>query len=116
MTFHSFDTTKSNAGAGVIIGWQGHTDFAGQPRFGHPYGGLCGFGRSVAEPAPPRLELIRNNGDNADTVVAARTHRGRSASDRGTDALPAVDLGNGNSRYSCKFWRARAEPPPGTCR
>ena len=113
LTLHSFDASKPNAGVGVIMGWQGHTDFGGlQPRFGHPYGGLCGFGRSVAEPAPPQLELIRNNGDNADSVVAAEnTPRAISLGSEYRMRFRRVDLGDGTSRYSCKLWRGDGAEP-----
>jgi hypothetical protein len=98
---------------GIILGWQGHTDFGGlQPRFGHPYGGLCGFGRSVAEPASPQLELIRNNGDNADTVVVAENPpRIVTFGAPYTMRFRRVDLGNGTSRYSCKLWKADTAEP-----
>jgi len=115
MIFHWFDSTKESAGAGVILGWQGHTDYANRlPRLGHPYGGICGFGRSFAEPSQPRLELIRNSGTVQDTIVAHENPpRAITLDDRYTMRFRRVDLGNGQSRYSCRFWKA-SDTEPGT--
>jgi hypothetical protein len=113
VTLHWFDSTKSSAGVGLILGWQGHTDYGGlQPRLGHPYGGICGFGRSGPEPALPRLELVRNSGSVEDTIVAAENQpRAVTLGAQYTMKFRRVDLGNGSSRYSCKLWRSSTAEP-----
>ena len=115
VTLHWFDSAKGTAGIGVILGWQGHTNYAGlQPRQGHPYGGICGFGRSSPEPALPRLELIRNEGDVEDTIMAAENPpRAITLGVQYTMRFRRTDLGNGSSRYSCKLWRSSTAEPGG---
>jgi hypothetical protein len=109
ITLHRFDSSKPHAGVGVAMGWQGHTGSA-QPRFGHPYGGLCSYGRPGPEPALPRLEITTNPSENSDRTVV----------DTALTLIPDVAYtmrfrrearGDGTSRYSCKVWRAdQAEP------
>ena len=111
MTFNSFDTSHSvvGAAAGLALGWQGHSDW-GQPRFGHPSGGLCLYSYNSNDPLLYRLQLGYSPGPAHDTIV-----------DWQNDDLPLGvqftmrfrerDLGNGSTRYSCKMWESsKAEP------
>ncbi len=112
ITFNSFDQSRPVVGSavGLALGWQGHSDW-GQPRFGHPSGGLCLYAWDTADPLFYKLQLGYSPGPAHDTVLAKQL----------TDlplGVPHVfrfrerDLGNGASRYSCKVWRSD-KPEPG---
>ena len=56
-TINSFDpTTPQGAAVGLAVGWQGHNAW-GQPRHGHPGGGLCLYARGGSDPEPFKLQL-----------------------------------------------------------
>ncbi len=110
ITIHSFDpTTGQGAAVGLALGWQGHTAW-GQPRYGHPGGGLCLYARGGSDPDPFKLQLGYSPGPVNDTTLASK------------DMSLAVDttymfrfrqqgLTAGTTHYSCKVWRAdQAEP------
>jgi LmbE family N-acetylglucosaminyl deacetylase len=113
VTVRWFDQTKSSAGVGVGLGWQGHADYGGsQPRAGHPYGSICSFGRSTPEPTLPRLEMVENRGSVEDTVVAAEAQpRTVTLGVPYTMKFRRANLGNGSARYSCKLWRSNSPEP-----
>lgn len=113
MTFNSFDTSRPVVGSavGLALGWQGHSDW-GQPRFGHPSGGLCLYAYNAFDPLLYRLQIGYSPGPAHDTIVASQN-----------DDLPLgvphtmrfreQDLGNGATRYSCKLWRSDKPEPSG---
>jgi LmbE family N-acetylglucosaminyl deacetylase len=111
MTIHSFDASSSDAGIGIGLGWQGHTAW-GQPRVGHPTGGLCLYGRARPEPTPYRLTIGYSPGPTDDTTMAA----GEMTLAPGVQYYmrfrqQGAGAGAGLTRYSCKVWRAdQAEP------
>jgi LmbE family N-acetylglucosaminyl deacetylase len=115
VTMRWFDQTKSSAGVGIGLGWQGHTDYGGsQPRAGHPYGSICSFGRSTPEPTLPRLEMVENRGSVEDTIVAAEgLPRAVTLGASYTMKFRRANLGNGSSRYTCKLWRSSSPEPSG---
>jgi len=115
LTVHWFDQTRGSAGVGVGLGWQGHTSYGGmQPRLGHPYGGICSFGRSGPEPALPRLEMVQNTGDVEDGVVGAENPpRAITFGVPYTMKFRRTDLGTGAARYRCKLWKSSAPEPAG---
>jgi hypothetical protein len=111
ITFNSFDQSNPiiGAAAGLALGWQGHTAW-GQPRFGHPSGGLCLYAWDSADPLFFKIQLGYSPGPAHDTVVAKQL----------TDLPLGVehvirfrerDLGNGLTRYSCKVWRSDKPEP-----
>jgi len=112
-TLHSSDQSKDNAGVGVALGWQGHTAW-GQPRVGHPTGGLCMYARGQMEPAPFKLQIGYSPGPTDDTLVAVQdppqalavgvAHVMRFRQER---------VAAGTTRYSCKVWRDDAAEPAG---
>ena len=112
MSFNSFDTSRPVVGSavGLALGWQGHTAY-GQPRFGHPSGGLCLYSWDAANPLFFRLQLGYSPGEAHDTIVATSmqdyplgvTHKMR---------FRERALGNGLTRYSCKVWQGD-KPEPG---
>jgi regulation of enolase protein 1 (concanavalin A-like superfamily)/LmbE family N-acetylglucosaminyl deacetylase len=111
MTFNSFDTSRPVVGSavGLALGWQGHSDW-GQPRFGHPSGGLCLYAYNAFDPLLYRLQIGYSPGPAHDTIMASQN-----------DDLPLGvpftmrfrerDLGNGSTRYSCKLWRSDKPEP-----
>jgi LmbE family N-acetylglucosaminyl deacetylase/regulation of enolase protein 1 (concanavalin A-like superfamily) len=111
LTFNSFDTSKPTVGSavGLALGWQGHSDW-GQPRFGHPSGGLCLYAYNAFDPLLYRMQLGYSPGPADDTIL-----------DWQNDDLPLGvrftlkfrerDLGNGTTRYSCKVWQS-SKPEP----
>jgi LmbE family N-acetylglucosaminyl deacetylase len=108
ITVHSSDATESHGtGAGIALGWQGHTAWD-QPRKGHPTGGLCLYSRSSN--GSTQLQIGYSPGPVHDTTVA-------QVEFPLTEGVPYVfrfrqEAGPpGTTRYSCKVWRAdRAEP------
>ena len=71
ITFNSFDQSRPVVGSavGLALGWQGHSDW-GQPRFGHPSGGLCLYAWDAADPLFYKLQLGYSPGPAHDTVLA----------------------------------------------
>jgi hypothetical protein len=110
MTMHSFDpTTGQGAAAGLAVGWQGHNGW-GQPRVGHPGGGLCLYARAGSDPDPFRLQLGYSPGPVDDTTLASKDIS-LALGVPYMFRLRQVGLGGGLTRYSCKVWRAdQAEP------
>ena len=112
MTFNSFDTSQSVVGsaAGLALGWQGHSDW-GQPRFGHPSGGLCLYSWNAGDPLLYRMQLglQPRPGARHDRRLAERTTC-RSGVPY-TMRFRERDLGNGMTRYSCKIWQSDKPEP-----
>jgi LmbE family N-acetylglucosaminyl deacetylase/regulation of enolase protein 1 (concanavalin A-like superfamily) len=107
---HSFDPqTPQGAAVGLAVGWQGHNAW-GQPRVGHPGGGLCLYARGGSEPMPFQLQIGYSPGPVDDTTLATKAatlapnvqYRMRFRQ-RGISA--------GLTRYSCKVWRADQNEP-----
>jgi LmbE family N-acetylglucosaminyl deacetylase/regulation of enolase protein 1 (concanavalin A-like superfamily) len=108
-TIHSFNpTTPQGSAVGLATGWQGHNAW-GQPRNGHPGGGLCLYAKQADDTF--KLQLGYSPGPVDDTIVT--TKEMSLASEvrymmrfRQQDGFQA-----GSTRYSCKVWRAdQAEP------
>ena len=62
---------RQGAAVGLALGWQGHTAW-GQPRYGHPGGGLCLYARSGSDPTPFKLQLGYSPGPVDDTTLAVK--------------------------------------------
>jgi LmbE family N-acetylglucosaminyl deacetylase/regulation of enolase protein 1 (concanavalin A-like superfamily) len=110
ITIHSFDpTTGQGAAVGLALGWQGHTGW-GQPRHGHPGGGLCLYARAGSDPDPFKLQLGYSPGPVDDTTLASKD----MSLAYGTTYMfrfRQQGVSAGLTRYSCKVWRAdQAEP------
>jgi large repetitive protein len=103
VTIHGFSAGGcAGAAVGLIVGWTGHTD-PGQPRRGHPYGGL-GWYRGA-------LEILRN-GD----AVIARDRSGLTLSP-GVQyifkmQMERTSVSPPQYTYRLKVWRA-SDPEPG---
>ena len=111
MTFNSFDTSRPTVGsaAGLALGWQGHSDW-GQPRFGHPSGGLCLYAYNAFDPLLYRLQLGYSPGPAHDTILDWQNDD-LPLGVRFTMKFRERDLGNGSTRYSCKMWQS-SKPEP----
>jgi hypothetical protein len=111
MTFNSFDTSRPVVGSavGLALGWQGHTDW-GQPRFGHPSGGLCLYAYNAGDPLLYRVQLGYSPGPAHDTIVDWQY-------DDLSLGVPYMmrfrerELGDGKTRYSCKLWPSDKPEP-----
>jgi hypothetical protein len=110
ITYHWFDQTKASAGAGVAIGWQGHT-LPGQPFRGHPYGGLCSYGRATSG-GSNQFAISTNKTDNEDTFVAVKDPS-YALKFETTYILKfrRQALSAGTTRYSCKVWQSGTAAP-----
>ena len=111
VTFNSFDQSRPVVGSavGLALGWQGHSDW-GQPRFGHPSGGLCLYAWDGSEPLYNKVQLGYSPGPAHDTVLA-KQYTDLPVQVRHLFRFRQRDLGNGSTRYSCKVWRSgQAEP------
>ena len=103
VTIHGFSTGScAGPAVGLIVGWTGHTD-PGQPRRGHPYGGL-GWYRGA-------MEILRN-GD----AVIARDRSGLALSP-GISYIFKMQMERTSVSplgytYRLKVWRA-SDPEPG---
>jgi LmbE family N-acetylglucosaminyl deacetylase len=109
-TINSFDpTTPQGAAVGLGVGWQGHTAW-GQPRHGHPSGGLCVYTRGGSDPLPFRLQIGYSPGPVDDATLVTQDR----ALAPGVPYLMRFQqkgVSAGLTRYSCKVWRAsQAEP------
>ncbi len=106
MTFNSFDTSQPVVGSavGLALGWQGHSEW-GQPRFGHPSGGLCLYSYNANDPLLFRLQLGYSPGPAHDTIVAGRTTTSRWAFSSRCASASATSA-TAMTRYSCKMWQA----------
>ena len=111
VTLHSTDSSKSDVGVGIAVGWQGHNAWD-QPRKGHPTGGLCLYSRGQPEPAPLRLQIGYSPGPTDDTLMAVQ--------DPPQALIPDVAyvfrfrqhrVQSGSTQYSCKVWQANAPEP-----
>jgi LmbE family N-acetylglucosaminyl deacetylase/regulation of enolase protein 1 (concanavalin A-like superfamily) len=111
MTFNSFDTSHGVVGsaAGLALGWQGHSDW-GQPRFGHPSGGLCLYAYNEFDPLLYRMQLGYSPGPAHDTILDWQNDD-LPLGVRFTMKFRERDLGNGKTRYSCKLWQS-SKPEP----
>jgi hypothetical protein len=112
VTFNSFDQSRPVVGSavGLALGWQGHTDW-GQPRFGHPSGGLCLYAWDGSEPLYYKVQLGYSPGPAHDTVLG-KLYTDLPVQVRHMFRFRQRDLGNGSTRYSCKVWRS-GNPEPG---
>ncbi len=103
VTIHGFSAGScAGPAVGLIVGWTGHTD-PGQPRRGHPYGGL-GWYRGAVE--------ILRNGD----AVIARDRSGLALSP-GISYIFKMQMERTSVSplgytYRLKVWRA-SDPEPG---
>jgi hypothetical protein len=103
VTIHGYSTGPcAGPAAGLIVGWTGHTD-PGQPRRGHPYGGL-GWYRGAVE--------IMRNGD----AVIAQDRSGLTLS-LGVPYIFKMQMERTSVSplqytYRLKVWRA-SDPEPG---
>jgi LmbE family N-acetylglucosaminyl deacetylase len=110
ITINSFDpTTGQGAAVGLALGWQGHNAW-GQPRHGHPGGGLCLYARGGSDPDPFKLQIGYSPGPVDDTTLVSKD----VSLALGTTYMfrfRQQDQAPGLTRYSCKVWRAdQAEP------
>jgi hypothetical protein len=109
-TIHSFNpSTSQGAAVGLAVGWQGHNAW-GQPRHGHPGGGLCLYARGT-DTSPHKLQIGYSPGPVHDTTLATK-ELSLATGVRYEMRFRQHDLGQpGHTRYSCKVWRAdQAEP------
>jgi LmbE family N-acetylglucosaminyl deacetylase/regulation of enolase protein 1 (concanavalin A-like superfamily) len=109
VTLHSADATKSDAGVGVALGWQGHNAWD-QPKKGHPTGGLCMYVRPQPEPNPFRLQIGYSPGPTDDTTVATGDYV-MGAGMQYTLRFRQQRVVAGSTRYSCKVWRSDKSQP-----
>ncbi len=111
MTFNSFDTSRPVVGSaiGLALGWQGHTAW-GQPRFGHPSGGLCLYSYSAWDTLPFRVQLGYSPGPAHDTIVDWQ-YDDVPLGVQVTMRFRERELGNGSTRYSCKLWQSDKPEP-----
>jgi hypothetical protein len=109
-TIHSFDpTTGQGAAVGLALGWQGHTGW-GQPRHGHPGGGLCLYARGGSDPDPFKLQLGYSPGPVDDTTLA-RKEMSLAFGTTYMFRFRQQGISAGLTRYSCKVWRADQSEP-----
>jgi LmbE family N-acetylglucosaminyl deacetylase len=110
-TIHSFNpSTGQGAAVGLGLGWQGHNAW-GQPRHGHPGGGLCLYARLGSEGAEYKLQLGYSPGPVDDTTLAAEDTSLATGVQYMMRFRQQGGFEPGKTRYSCKVWRAE-EPEP----
>jgi hypothetical protein len=110
-TIHSFNpSTGQGAAVGLGLGWQGHNAW-GQPRNGHPGGGLCLYARLGSEGAAFKLQLGSSPGPVDDTTLAAEDASLATGVRYMMRFRQQDGFEPGTTRYSCKVWRAD-EPEP----
>ena len=111
-TIHSFNPkTAQGAAVGLAVGWQGHNAW-GQPRNGHPGGGLCLYARSTSDDSSPFKLQIGYSPGPVDDMTLATKELALAAGVKYEMRFRQFDRGQpGYTRYSCKVWRAdQAEP------
>jgi hypothetical protein len=110
ITIHSFDpTTPQGSAVGLALGWQGHNAW-GQPRHGHPGGGLCLYTRGGSDPLPFKLQLGYSPGPVEDTALAVKD-MSLSAEVQYRMRFRQQGISTGVTRYSCKVWRSDQTEP-----
>ena len=110
-TIHSFNPTATQGAAvGLAVGWQGHNAW-GQPRHGHPGGGLCLYARGNTDTSPYKLQIGYSPGPVHDTTLATK-ELSLATGVEYEMRFRQHDIGQaGSTRYSCKVWRA-GQPEP----
>ena len=110
ITMHSFDpTTPQGAAVGLALGWQGHNAW-GQPRHGHPGGGLCLYARGGSDPDPFKLQIGYSPGPVDDTTLVSKD-KAIATGVQYVMRFRQVGVSAGLTRYSCKVWpSSQAEP------
>jgi hypothetical protein len=109
VTLWSFNpTTTQGSAVGLAVGWQGHNAW-GQPRNGHPGGGLCLYAKQ--SDGTFKLQLGYSPGPVDDTTLASKDMT-LAAGVRYMFRFRQQDgFAAGKTRYSCRVWRAdQAEP------
>ena len=109
-TVNSFDpSTPQGTAVGLALGWQGHNAW-GQPRHGHPGGGLCLYARGGSDPQPFKLQIGYSPGPVDDTTLASKD-KAIATGVSYTMRFRQQGVSAGLTRYSCKVWRSdQAEP------
>jgi hypothetical protein len=110
ITIHSFDpSTPQGSAVGLAVGWQGHNAW-GQPRHGHPGGGLCLYTRGGSDPLPFKLQLGYSPGPVDDTTLAVKD-MSLAAEVPYMMRFRQQGVSAGLTRYSCKVWRSDQSEP-----
>jgi hypothetical protein len=111
ITIGSFNpTTTQGAAVGLAVGWQGHNAW-GQPRNGHPGGGLCLYARGGSEGMPYKLQIGYSPGPVDDTTVASKDFSMAPGVQYKMRFRQQDGFAAGSTRYSCKVWRADVAEP-----
>jgi hypothetical protein len=111
-TLHSFNPTPTQGAAvGIGLGWQGHNAW-GQPRHGHPGGGLCLYARNGPEGTATKLQLGYSPGPVDDTTLAIKDFA-LAPGVRYRMRFRQQGVSAGLTRYSCKVWRDGTSEPAG---
>jgi LmbE family N-acetylglucosaminyl deacetylase len=109
-TLHSFNPAPTQGAAvGIGLGWQGHNAW-GQPRHGHPSGGLCLYARNGPDGVPSKLQIGYSPGPVDDTTLAVKDIA-LAPGVRYEMRFRQQGVSDGVTRYSCKVWRADAAEP-----
>jgi LmbE family N-acetylglucosaminyl deacetylase/regulation of enolase protein 1 (concanavalin A-like superfamily) len=109
-TIHSFNpTTPQGSAVGLATGWQGHSAW-GQPRHGHPGGGLCLYAKQP-DGVSFKLQLGYSPGPVDDTTLATKDMSLASEVRYMMRFRQQDGFSAGHTRYSCRVWRADQTEP-----